>query len=332
MRRGLSLLALALALTAPAAAVPAQPAPGTSVAIFYYPWWGNPTRDGKYLHWNADGHLPPQTIASEYFPARGLYSSADPGVIHQQLTEIRAAGVDTLIVSWWGWGSIEDARLPAILAEARRDGLQVAIHLEPYVGRTIESIRADIVHLTTLGVRDFYVYHPHDFTAYQWLRLLFHQADSGLRFFAETDLVGWAAKAGFDGVYTYDIVSHGGSSFGRLCQQARDVGLLCAPSVGPGYDARAVRLSDAVKPRDDGATYDSLWRSALRVHPDEVTITSYNEWHEGTQIEAAMPMQGYEDYNGAWGRRGTDARRAYLDRTAYWSAVFRRALALRAQS
>jgi glycoprotein endo-alpha-1,2-mannosidase len=338
MRRFLSLLALALVLPLQAAAGPgasshaaaAQSLSASRVAIFYYPWWGNPARDGRYLHWNADGHLPPATIASEYFPARGLYSSADPVVIHQQLAEIRAAGIDTIIVSWWGWGSIEDARLPAILAEARRDRLRVAIHLEPYPGRTIGSVRADIAHLTTLGIRDFYVYHPQEFTAFQWLELLFHRTSPDLRLFAETDLVGWAARAGFDGVYTYDIVSHGASSFGRLCQQARAAGLACAPSVGPGYDARAVRPDDVVKPRDGGATYDQLWLAALRAAADEVTITSYNEWHEGTQIEAAMAMGGYEDYDGAWGLHGLAARRAYLERTAYWTAAFRRALERRA--
>jgi glycoprotein endo-alpha-1,2-mannosidase len=327
MRRSLSFLALALALAVTAAAsAPAAAPPPARVAIFYYPWWGNPTHDGGYLHWDADGHLPPATIASEYFPARGLYSSADPTVIHQQLSEIRAAGIDTVIVSWWGWGSIEDERLPAIVAEARRDGLQVAIHLEPYVGRTAESVREDVAHLTTLGIRDFYVYHPQDITAFRWLGLLFHRTNPDQRFFAETDRVGWAAKAGFDGVYTYDIVSHGAASLGRLCQQARAAGLLCAPSVGPGYDARAVRESDVVEPRDNGATYDGLWRAAIRAAPDEVTITSYNEWHEGTQIEAAAAVRGYENYNGAWGRRGLAAERAYLDRTAYWTGLFRRSL------
>lgn len=33
------------------------------------------------------------------------------------------------------------------------------------------------------------------------------------------------------------------------------------------------------------------WRSALSAPTNYVSITSFNEWHEGTQIEPAMPRQ-----------------------------------------
>ena len=66
-----------------------------------------------------------------------------------------------------------------------------------------------------------------------------------------------------------------------------------------------------------------MWRAAIRAGADEVTITSYNEWHEGTQIEPATVKrttggQRFAGYDGAWGFRGRAARRSYLDRTAAW--------------
>ena len=74
-----------------------------------------------------------------------------------------------------------------------------------------------------------------------------------------------------------------------------------------------------MKPRRHGASYDRMWRGALRGRADIVTITSYNEWHEGTQIEPARGgRQGYQSYEGAWGSSGRAAETAYLDRTTFW--------------
>jgi hypothetical protein len=72
-----------------------------------------------------------------------------------------------------------------------------------------------------------------------------------------------------------------------------------------------------------------MWRTAIAAGADSVTITSFNEWHEGTQIEPAAPAgwhgrYRYLSYDGAWGRRGIAAEGAYLERTAYWSDVLRK--------
>ena len=62
-----------------------------------------------------------------------------------------------------------------------------------------------------------------------------------------------------------------------------------------------------------------MWRGALRADADLVTITSYNEWHEGPQIEpASSGRSGYESYEGAWGLHGRAAETSYLNRTAFW--------------
>src|SRR5436853_372295 len=78
---------------------------------------------------------PPGDIGSSYYPVRGPYSSADSAVVDAQMAEIAAAGVNQVIVSWWGQGSFEDSNLPLIQRLASSRGLEVAVILEPYGGR-----------------------------------------------------------------------------------------------------------------------------------------------------------------------------------------------------
>src|SRR5262249_40697649 len=234
-----------------------------------------------------------------------------------QMRDIRDAGIDEVVSSWWGWGSPEDLRLPAVIKAAHRRGLRVAVQVEPYAGRSIATIASDLQHLRTLGIRDVYVYRAGDFTAAEWgvlnLRI------SGVRMFAQTNLAGFAAKSGFSGFYTYDVLLYGGNRFERYCAQAHAAGILCGPSVGPGYDATPATGDVRIKARDDGATYDCMWRAALAAHADFVTITSYNEWSEGTQIEPAGHGGRYESYDGAYGLYGRAAQRAYIRATARWT-------------
>lgn len=78
------------------------------------------------------------------------------------------------------------------------------------------------------------------------------------------------AAAGFDGFYTYfasDGFSFGSSSrnWPRMCSFARERGLACTLSVGPGYQDDKIRPWNAQssRPRREGAYYDSMWRRAL---------------------------------------------------------------------
>ena len=308
-------------------AVPAGAERVTSAArprgssIFYYPWYSTPVRDGGWAHWYVEHQGETPTLSTRYYPSRGLYSSSNAKVVDAHMREIAAMGIGTVVVSWWGTGSPEDLRLPLAAAAARRHGLEVAVHLEPYPGRTPSSAAADIARLRETGITDFYVYDADRDPAAAWAEALVDL--DGVRLFGHTTFVGRAKAAGFDGVYTYDVGTWNGSTFRRFCTQAHTVGLLCAPSVGPGYDARLATRQVLVRSRLDGATYDRMWKVALRANADLVSITSYNEWQEGTQIEPARLQVGRPGYDGAWGRRGLAAQRAYLEATARWAARLR---------
>ena len=219
-------------------------------------------------------------LSTPYYPTRGLYSSSNAKLVLAQMKEIADAGVDTVVVSWWGFDSPEADRLPLVVQAAQRHGLSIALHVEPYSHRTPARAAEDIARLhQETGVVDFYLYDADRDSPEAWAAAL--GSLSGVRVFGHTTRVGRAKASGFDGLYTYDVVTWNGSIFKRLCTQAHAAGLLCAPSVGPGYDARLATRHEVVRDRQNGTTYDRMWKTAIRASADVVTITSYNEWQEG---------------------------------------------------
>ena len=114
--------------------------------------------------------------------------------------------------------------------------------------------------------------------------------------------------SGFDGFYTYfasEGFTYGSSTqnWKSLSDFARSNNLLFIPSVGPGYIDDRVRPWNIknTKSRNMGTYYEQSFKAALDVMSQIISITSFNEWHEGTQIEKAVPktIDGfkYMDYS-----------------------------------
>jgi hypothetical protein len=305
------------------------------VGVFFYPWYGSLAHDGGWRHWEQNGKEPPDDLGANFYPAGGPYSSRDPKVLGAQARQMASAGVDQVISSWWGRGSWEDLRVADVAQAVKDAGLEMVVHLEPYPGRSPETVAADLVHLRRLGVRVVYLYNVDDGPARQWATvtdafpdMVFYGQSGNLSAMVGGSFAAYAAEARFDGIYTYDGIRFGPVELARTCASARRLRLACAPSVAPGFDGtRATSIRKVVSP-EGGQRYDDMWAGALAAGADVVTITSWNEWHEGTQIEPAVPYcfpDGYcsPGYEGIYGRSGTDARTAYIDRTREWADRYR---------
>jgi glycoprotein endo-alpha-1,2-mannosidase len=313
----------------------------STVHIFYYPWYGSPAVAGSYRHWPQGGHTPPNDIGSNYFPVRGAYDSGDTAVLDQHMAWLNQAGVGVAVTSWWGQGSYEDSLAPAILAAADRHGIKVAWHIEPYGGRTAASVVSDVNYLnsryggspafyrdTAHGNRSaFYVFDSLDIT--DWTAL--DQVRSTAIVLAQT--TDTSKVAHFGGMYTYDGIAGatapGWANASAFCKAN---GLVWSPSIAPGYiDDRAVPGNTTpTLSRDNGAAYDREWSNALGAAtggpPTWISITSFNEWHEGSQIEPASSTPpagfGYLTYSGAYGTSGAAGETSYVDRTRFWVNQF----------
>jgi hypothetical protein len=318
-------------------------APNPDVHLFYYPWYGSPAVAGAYRHWQQGGHTPPDDVGADYYPVLGAYDSGDPAVLAQHLQWVRRSGAGTIVLSWWGQGSYEDALAGRVLDAAAAAGVKVAWHLEPYAGRTAASTAADVAYLV-----DRYGTHP------AFYRDARHGNRPAFYVFDSLSVADWTAieplrataivlaqttdvskVAHFGGIYTYDAIAAATApGWAGAAAYAAANGLVWAPSVGPGYlDDRAVPgNSTPTLARDGGAAYDTAWENALDPAtggvPSWVSVTSFNEWHEGSTIEPARSSPpsggGYQTYGGAYGTAGTASETAYLDRTAFWSAELAR--------
>lgn len=133
-------------------------------------------------------------------------------------------------------------------------------------------------------------------------------------------------SAGFDGFYTYFAAD--GFTFGSTATHWKSLGafarvndLIFIPCVGPGYIDERIRPWNHKNTRDreGGAYYDTHFRAALDADIDVIAVTSFNEWHEGTQIEMAVPKNTreykYLDY-------APNPPDYYLSLTRTWSHKF----------
>jgi glycoprotein endo-alpha-1,2-mannosidase len=215
---------------------------------------------------------------------------------------------------------------------------QVTFHLEPYKHRSIFSIQHDLKYIfkayghhpalykhehnkRTLPL--LYVYDSYEITLDRWQYLLQPGERYSIRG-SEIDafFIGLLVKAshrrelldsGFDGFYTYFAsvgFSYGSSphNWGSLSAFARQKNLIFIPSVGPGYDDTRIRPWNFQnkKHRNNGSYFQKNFHLAIKAQTSMISITSFNEWHEGTQIEMASPhdiknsyddvIYSYEDY------------------------------------
>ena len=154
----------------------------------------------------------------------------------------------------------------------------------------------------------FYVYDSYMISAKNWSSLLRPGGMDTVRnsiydgvfigLLADHKHVTDLSQAGFDGMYTYfatEGFTYGSSikNWKEIAANAKSNRMMFIPSVGPGYIDTQVRPWNGQnsRPRNNGVRYEQSFKTALSVNPNIISITSFNEWHEGTQIEKAVPKK-----------------------------------------
>jgi glycoprotein endo-alpha-1,2-mannosidase len=292
------------------------PDPSYRVAAFYYPWYHSQETDGISEPWsNSNKFTLPYDIASDYYPLLGPYSSSTPAIVAQHFAWLRQAGVGVIISSWWGQGDYTDTVVPVLLEQGERYGIKVAFHIEPREGRNAASLVDDIRYLydrygaspafyrtdkptkwssgASKGLFFLWAAETSNFQdsveSGYWLDAMdqIHALPQSAMVIANTLQSSWVDASHFDGLYNY-VSQHLEETSGFTWAEGIPKGAWYVPSVTPGVSARRLGYSDdTYQPRLDGETYRAQWEAALGLPfaPDMMTITSFNEWLEGTQIE-----------------------------------------------
>jgi hypothetical protein len=138
---------------------PAAPKP---VLVYYMPWFvAKPYSDQWGWHWTMN-HFNPDVIdasgerqiASWYHPLIGPYDSADPVVLEYHVLLMKLAGVDGVIVDWYGRDNhldyaINNERTAGIFKSIRQAGLKFALC---YEDRTVLQLITDGVLVATNAI------------------------------------------------------------------------------------------------------------------------------------------------------------------------------------
>ncbi|XP_065837717.1 glycoprotein endo-alpha-1,2-mannosidase-like [Oscarella lobularis] len=319
----------------------------------FLPHW-NKEETAKYP---SGKHQPPDDIGSNFYPEIGAYSSKNETVVHLHMYQIRLAGIGVAVVSWYppdkkdDNGKSLDSVMPLLLQVAHEHKLKIAIHSEPYKERDATHMRNDIVYFmdkygnhpamyrfkktNDVSLPMVYVYDSYLTDTQDWIDLLQPNGKSTVRG-TKYDCVfisllvtdrhkGLIERANFDGFYTYFAAN--GFTYGsthrnwpQLKEIADKTGKLFIPSIGPGYVDTQVRPwnGQTTRDRQSGMYYMNSFQDALRLKPPIVSITSFNEWHEGTQIEPAVPKKTpqftYLDY-------GKQGPLSYLEATRHYASL-----------
>lgn len=312
----IALFGIAGAPAAPVAALEAAPG-DRLVFAHYYPWFDmNTWRQG------ITPDLPAQP-----------YASADPAAMRHQVSTAADSGIDVFNVAWLGPGNPTDSNFRQLLPIAAQRGMSLTIGFETdssFLGSPA-AVRRGLRH-----IMENYAWQP-GYLRYEGKPVIFFWRVGAVPQTGEGSAVAawrairdevdpnrealWIGEGDrfeflqvFDGIYPYSIawsrnIAGTLSTYAsRTRAQAAALGIpkLWVATVMPGYDDSLTGRSDAFsRDRRNGDFYDESWNAALASQPDWVSITSWNEWVEGSQIEAGRSYGNhYLDitrwYAGAW--------------------------------
>lgn len=265
------------------------------VLAFYYAWFDANT-------WALP--LPHQP--------RAPYVSADPMAIENHVLLARQAGIDALVLDWYGpqvENNQTETNFRILLEKAAVHGLRASLTVDiagPFINDVNDLTNALLTvrdqhapHAAFLRVEGkpvVFFWRQNLYTMDTW-RALRQQIDPDRTMLWIAEGVHPEALEVFDGLYLYSVAWSDDPSAvlvrwgNEVRRWAQNLGVrrTWVATVMPGYNDLATGRADAfIRERAEGAYYRATWNGAILSNADWVVITSFNEWLEGTSVEPSM--------------------------------------------
>jgi glycoprotein endo-alpha-1,2-mannosidase len=292
----------------------------TKVYMHYMPWYQSKDISGYWgSHWRMTNRNPDivdetgkRQIASHYYPLIGPYDSRDPDVIDYHLLLMKYAGIDGILIDWYGSHAVYDYRANLLGSNAVIDrlddaALQFAIVYEEY---TAENVAAQMSKPAITAAREDMAYMQ---TNYFSKEEYIHVDDApmlltfGPRYFRQA--AQWTEI--FQGLTTAPVFlplwDHGGltgdtdsGEFGwvdfntdlrvmdNFYRKSSYLPVLMGsayPRFHDYYEEGGTGTSYGTIPFNEGATLQATLAKAMEFDAKYLQLVTWNDYGEGTVIE-----------------------------------------------
>jgi len=296
----------------------------------YMPWYEADAAAHRWgWHWTMNHFQPDQVtdgkraIASHYYPLIGPYDSNDPDVLEYHTLLMKFAGIDGVIIDWYGPDDyldykINDRNTRSLITFAQKAGMKYTVmyedqtvpklrdaHLIPnddviaHGQRLVQGMQkdwfTDPAFLTTAGNPTFMVFGSGFYTGDQW-KTIFSALPKPPTLFTES----YQRLPAVGGFYW---PQPGGGTDGALSDldkfytQAKTWPEFIAgafPRFDDIYVAAGIHPSWGHVDDRNGTMYTQTLERALQSKARVIQLITWNDWGEGTVIEPSVEY-GYRD-------------------------------------
>lgn len=314
-----------LASARPSVLVPPQ----RLILAHYMPWYAAPPASASWgWHWTME-HFNPQIqvegkreIASHYYPLIGPYDSGDPHVLEYHLLLMRLAGIDGVIIDWYGRTDhldyallhrnterlvkvvqrlkmkfaicYEDSTIPRLAAAGKlQDGSRVQ-----HATEEIRWLAKHWLHLPGYVKADgkplLLSFGHAGLTDLEWSESLKRVAENGPPI---TYLSEHHRRRSAMGAFDWPQPQRGLAAIDRFTRESSDWPIalpIAYPRFVDIYEQARVHPSHGNINDDNGATFKRSLTQALASKHRIIQLATWNDWGEGTQIEPSQEY-GYRD-------------------------------------